>query len=178
MELQDAGKEEFSYIGRLYKSAFPRDERAPFFMIKRKALQGKARALVAKENGIVLGFAYVICYEDLVYLFYFAVDAGRRGSGNGSRILQLLKEKYAGKRIFLAREQLDEKAGNYEERLKRHAFYLKNGFQDLPHKIREASVVYDIMGVGGVVSPEEYAALIENWCGRFIRRVVRLEIIV
>ncbi len=51
MELCRANKNDYRLIKKLYISAFPRDERAPFFMLKKRAFQGKAEMLAAEENG-------------------------------------------------------------------------------------------------------------------------------
>lgn len=176
MTLETAGKNDYAQIKRLYRRAFPREERAPFFIMKKRALEGKGEALVAKEDGEFIGFLYLITYKDLVYLFYFAIDDSRRKKGYGSRILQQLKQRYEGKRLFLAREKLDKSAPNYQQRVKRHEFYMKNGFHDMPYQIREASVIYDVMGVGGDVSAKEYDELILSWSGKIIKRMIKMSL--
>ncbi len=175
--LEEAGAADYPKVKALYKSAFPREERAPFFLMKRRAQSGRGQLLIARDGGMFTGFAYIICHLDMAYLFYFAIVQGKRGAGYGTRILKELQEKYRGKRLFLAREQLDESAHNYEQRVKRHEFYLRNGFEDLHCKIKEASVVYDVMGIGGGISAQEYEALISSWSGRWVRRLVDMRII-
>ncbi len=168
---------DYKEIKELYKTAFPAAERAPYFMVKKKAKAGKGTLLIAKDKDAFVGFTYLLCYLDLVYIFYLAIDSSQRGKGYGSAILSALQKKYNGKKIFLAREQLDEKSNNYEQRVKRHVFYLQNGFEDLPCKIKEASVVYDVMGIGGAVSAAEYEALITDWTGKLVRKIVDMRII-
>lgn len=177
MILQPASREDYRQIKELYLTAFPDDERAPFFLIRLRAMQGRAEMLTAKEGAEFIGFAYVVTDRDMVYLFYFAIDSGKRGSGNGSQVLKLLKERYAGKRFFLAREQLDKQAENYEERVRRHQFYLKNGLSDLPNRIQEASVIYDIMGIGGSISAAEYDRLIRRWSGWLLKKMIKMQIL-
>lgn len=164
-------------IKRLYKTAFPREERAPFFFIKRKAKDGKADMLAAKDDGEFVGFLYLVCYLDMVYLFYFAIDDPKRGMGYGSRLLKLLQDSYPGKRIFLAREQLDENADNYAQRVRRHEFYLRSGFNDFSCKLKEAGVIYDVMGIGKDILAEEYDALISSWCGKRYKSIMDMRII-
>ncbi len=168
---------DYKKIKRLYKTAFPREERAPFFFIKRKAKAEKADMLVAKDGDEFVGFLYLVRYLDMVYLFYFAIDDSKRGMGYGSRLLKLLQDSYPGKRIFLAREQLDVNAANYAQRVKRHEFYLHSGFTDFSCKIKEASVIYDVMGIGKDVLAEEYDALILNWCGKRYKSLMDMHII-
>ncbi len=172
-----SGKETLKKIKKLYGGAFPREERAPFFMLASGARKGKGEMLAAKDNGEFVGFAYTICYGDLVYIFYLAVESGKRGKGYGGKILSHIKELYHGKRIFLAREQLDESADNFKQRLSRHKFYLNNGYRDLNCHIKEANVVYDVMGIGGKVTAAEYDALITGWSGKLVRKIIDMRII-
>ena len=173
MTLEIAEKQDYQKIKARYLSAFPPEERPPFFFLKRKAGQ----MLVAKEDGQFLGFVYLVCHKDMVYLFFFAVEASHRGQGYGSQILQLVKEQNAGKRIFLAREPLDDQADNAAQRRSRHQFYLRNGFTDLPIQIVEQGYVFDAMGIGGNISAKDYDGLINGWCGKFLRSFLRMHVI-
>lgn len=168
---------DYGKIKELYLTAFPRDERAPFSLIRRRARQGRADMLCAYDGEEFVGFAYMVCLRDLAYLFYFAIDESRRGMGYGSAVLAELKKRYEGKRLFLAREQLDESADNYGQRARRHEFYLRNGFEDKRFQIKEASVIYDAMGIGGEVSAKEYRELIEHWNGKLMRKLIDMRII-
>ena len=177
MELRRANKNDYRSIKKLYISAFPRDERAPFFMLKKRAFQGKAEMLAAEENGEFIGFAYAITYRDMVYVFYLAVAKGKRGQGYGGKILGLLKKHFEGKALFLAREQLDDKAENIRERINRRNFYLANGFKDLPYRIREATVIYDLMSTDEEINIKDYNILIKDWAGPVLSRLVKLEVL-
>ncbi len=159
----------------LYLRAFPAEERAPFWVMKRRALQGRGELLVARQDGTFAGFAYVVGNARAAYLFFFAIADGQRGRGYGSAVLAALKERYAGKALFLARETLDEQAENYDQRTRRHAFYLRNGFCDLPLFIQEAGVTYDVMGVGGAPRPEDYKSLMRAWAGPVLTRLVPMQ---
>lgn len=172
-----ATKKDIKLVKNLYKSAFPRDERAPYFVLERRRVKGLADMMVAKFDGDFAGFCYVVCNSRLAYVFYLAVVPNKRGQGIGSKILQAVGEKYADKKIFLARETLDESADNYAERIARHEFYLKNGFCDIDRRLKEASVVYDVMSMGGDVTPEEYAELIRAWGGKIMTAAVDMRII-
>lgn len=162
-----ASSPEYKQVQSLFLSAFPKEERPPFRLLKRRAAQGRGDMLCAKEDDAFVGFAYMICHDDLAYLFFLAVDEGQRGKGYGSAILSAIKERYAQCRIFLAREMLDPSASNIDQRVKRRAFYLRNGFLDLPCRIKEADVVFDAMSMDGRgITAPEYHALIVNWTGR------------
>ena len=60
-----------------------------------------------EEGEQFIGFLHVVVHSDLVYLAFFAIDEACRGKGYGSQSLQLLKQRFAGKRILVAREALD-----------------------------------------------------------------------
>lgn len=177
MILEQARREDISQVKRLYLSAFPKEERPPFFLLRRGLKRQGGELLVAKENGKLLGFAYLVGTQSLGYLFFFAMEENCRGLGYGSEVLRLLKQRYCGKRLFLAREMLDETADNYTQRLRRHSFYLRNGFSDLTCQIQEGPVCFDVMGIGGEVSPQEYAELMDAWGGKWLRKCIPMYLI-
>lgn len=175
--LKKAEKAEYRKIKALFLGAFPPEERPPFFMLKRGVDKGNGDMLTAWDGNEFVGFVYLITNTVVAYLFYFTIEEDKRGMGYGSAILAEIRKIYEGKRIFLARESLDEAAENYAERVRRHKFYLRNGFSDLSVKIREASVTYDVMSIGGDITAREYDGLMTAWCGKLIRKFVCLEII-
>ena len=155
MELQRAGRGDYPALKKLYTEAFPAEERAPFWVLTRRARQGRGDFWVLRDGSRFAGLAYVICRADMAYVFYLAVEKEMRGRGLGTQAVRALIRAYEGKRLFLALERLDETAPNYAQRLSRHAFYERCGLRDLPHYIKEANVVYAIMGTGGPIRPEE-----------------------
>ena len=170
-------KSERSNIRRLYHHAFPADERAPFWLLKRRERCNNVDWWSIYDGGTWTGFFYVIHYKDLSYVFYFAIAEQFRGKGYGSQALTQLKQEYTGRRIFLAIEQLDPAAKNYNERVNRKQFYERNGFSDLHQKLREGNVVYSLLGIGGAVRKEEYKTLIRGWAGPILSRIVKMEIV-
>lgn len=179
MQLVKVSKDikEYKAIKSLYKQAFPIDERAPFWLLMRKANQSVADFWALYDEKDWIGIAYVVRYKQLAYIFYLAIAQKKRSKGYGEKVMNTLKDYYNGNRLFLALEALDETANNYEQRVKRHSFYKKCGLSDLPYKIKEASVIYDIMGTGGTVEPEEYQEMIENYLGKFFSKVIDMRII-
>lgn len=166
----------FSDIRRLYKQSFPLSERAPFWllMVRSKASIADFWALYDDKW---IGMAYVIKHKNLAYIFYFAIREEEQSKGYGEKAIALLKTKYRGCKIFLALETLDKEADNYMQRVRRHAFYEKCGLSDLPYKLKEATVTYDIMGIGGAVEPEEYCEMIGIYIGKFFSRIFNMRIV-
>ena len=179
MQLVKVSKDikEYKSIKNLYKKAFPIDERAPFWLLMRKANQSSADFWALYDEKEWIGIAYVVRYKQLAYIFYLAIAQEKRSKGYGEKVMNTLKDYYNGNRLFLALEALDETANNYEQRVKRHSFYEKCGLSDLPYKIKEAFVIYDIMGIGGIVEPEEYRGMIEHYLGKFFSKMIDMRII-
>ena len=175
--LKSAGKSDVLRIRSLYLSAFPPEERPPFFLMRHGARFGNGEMLSAYDGEEFVGFAYVVSNDAAAYLFFFAIEEAVRGNGYGSAVLDALKKRYSGRVLFLAREQLDESAENYGERVRRRQFYLKNGFSDLSVKIKEMTVIYDTMSVGGEIEPRAYARLMKKWCGSLVFYAMRIKMI-
>lgn len=161
---------DYRKISRLYRTAFPADERAPMWFMALKAERENVDFWGLYADGKWAGLAYVINENDASYLFYLALSEELRGKGLGSKALQSLLIHYEGQRLFLALEQLDEAADNFDERQKRRRFYLKNGLKPLPLTIREATVTYDVMGTGDV-KPEDYENMMKKYLGAASRLV-------
>lgn len=178
MQLKEITKKSDDYVNvkKLYNRAFPAEEKAPFWLMMKKTKKENVDfwGLYDKEKWI--GLAYVIRYNDLAYLFYLAIDYSQRGKGYGTKVMKLLQEKYMNFRLFLALETLDKNADNYNERVKRHNFYKRAGLTELPYHLREAMVVYDIMGTNGKIEPEEYGALISDYIGGFLSKIFKMRI--
>ena len=124
-----------------------------------------------------LCIGYIVSMNDLSYLFYFAVEQNLRGRGLGSAALRALLQKYYDNRLFLAIEETTPAAENYEQRLKRKEFYLKNGFSPLGKKLIEGEVTYEVLGNKGDVTADEYDKLIESFSGKLLKRIVTMKIV-
>ena len=70
--------------------------------------------------------------------------------------LRYLKENNPVKTILLNVELLDETAPNYPERVRRMAFYSKNGFQDTGYNIREVGGVFRVLSSTGGMDAKAY----------------------
>ncbi|MGN0308556.1 MAG: anaerobic sulfite reductase subunit AsrA [Lachnospiraceae bacterium] len=123
---------------KLYNEAFPKDERIPIWLLKILVRKNKAKFYGIYDNEKFVGLVYNIFYKDIVFVFYLAIDKGNRGQGYGTKVLDSIKQKYKNSRIILCIEPVDENSDNYEQRVKRKNFYLKNGFEDFYYaRIRE-----------------------------------------
>ena len=78
-------------IYRLYRQAFPRDERKPFSIIRKMCKEGRTIVWLARTtDGRFAGMASTIESPDITLLDYFAIAPKLRIQGYGSVFLQRL----------------------------------------------------------------------------------------
>lgn len=75
---------EYKYLKQLYRKAFPKAERLPWFFLMKRAQKQFIEFIAFYDDDNFVGFAYNITRNDLTYIFYLAVDAKYRGQGFGS----------------------------------------------------------------------------------------------
>ena len=175
--LRRADRRDAKRLRALYVEAFPPEERAPFGRLVRRARGGRADFWNLYDGEEWGGMVYVLTREDLAYVFYLAVDAGRRDRGAGSGAIRALREQYPGRRLFVGLERPDPEAGNSEQRERRRAFYARCGMKELPYTLVEVGVEFMMMGFGGPVEPEEYRAMVDAWLGWPLRRFIDMRIV-
>lgn len=162
-------------IYRLYLKAFPKNERKPFLFILLKQWRGTTEVLSIKNNkGEFLGLAITALHNDLVLIAYFAVSYTQRGGGIGSKALQLLKERYSNKKIFLEIENTEiSNVPNLEERIKRKNFYLKNDMKEMPFIVSFFGTEMEVLTYNFPITFEEYHSVYKKEFGKIISRRVR-----
>ncbi len=146
---------ELGIVRALYEKSFPPDEIPPFEM-----LIGWERATLFAiyDDDRFVALADTVERKTLVYLFFLAVEEKEQNKGYGSKILSDLKERYKGKTLFLLAEEHNEEEPNYEERLRRFAFYEKNGFRTQNERILDFGVWYEILYTDQVVTKWQFDA--------------------
>lgn len=175
MEFIDAKKYK-RQIKNLYKSAFPKEERAPLFLLFKKAEAGKALFYAVLEDNEFIGLVYIITTKKLAYIFFLAVEEENRSKGYGSKILESVKKMYPEKTVILEIEDTEkEDAENISERLKRLEFYERNGFVRLHHKVNEAGVDFELLGTDNTVNLAEFLELMKNYLGRFLFKIIYIK---
>ena len=145
-------------IMQLYEMAFPEDEQIPWDDLMRLVgempldftayYDGEAdeqipwddlMRLVGEmpldftayyDGEAFIGFTIVYPRKSFNWFWYFAVREELRGEGYGQQILTQLIERYKGQPFVLDMESTTQVCNNLEQRRKRQAFYLRNGFRD------------------------------------------------
>ena len=162
-------------IQDLYVEAFPQAERKSFELLLKTRDNGQAEILsVENENNDFLGLAITAQYQDMVLLDYFAISPNQRSSGVGSKVFQLLKQRYADKRFFLEIERTDIVADNQLQRQKRKAFYLKNGMQNMPFLVDLFGVEMEILTHNCELNFDDYFTLYHSLFGEKISQYISL----
>lgn len=146
--------EKFSEIERLYRAAFPREERVPMDTL----LEADAPYdFIACYDGAVLcGFYSALTFGDITHILFLAVEEKLRDHGYGSQILAEIGKAYAGNRVILDVEMVDPEADNNEQREQRIAFYMRNGYHHSGISYGWRGVMYEILILDGTISEEEF----------------------
>ncbi len=169
-----SGLIEWFKIYNLYQSAFPASEKKPFSMIRTMWKKGKSDVWYCEEDGKFAGLVITINGPEKILLDYLAVAKNRRGQGIGSGILKKMREKYAGKGVFLEIETVDETAENYEERKRRKQFYLSNGMTPLNVFVELFGVDMELLGFECYLTFEEYHDFYRDnyseWAAEHVKR--------
>lgn len=115
-------------VKALYESAFPKEERIPWWLLVASSRRKGIGLSAWLDGDIFCGFTAWVTVENMHFLLFFAIVEEQRGKGCGSAILTELQKRYPA--VALNVELLDPAAENYSQRLRRFAFYRKNGFYD------------------------------------------------
>lgn len=144
--IEDGG-EDFDAIMEIYERLFPPAEKIPHEILLHTAQQDFAQLKVYKEGETICGFSFIVKDENLTYLWFLAVNDSIQSKGYGSKILQLLKEEHSDKPFVLSIEDPSEEgAENTSQRMRRQAFYEKNGFVVTGVRLISSETKFLVMG--------------------------------
>lgn len=126
-------------IGR---EAFPPEE----YVSPRSFLGDEEIAVIAMTEGeTAVGYMCAGLYDGLTYLFFLAVAEGYRGEGRGAAALSELRSLRPGVPVIVDPELAGSGSENYEMRLRRRAFYLRNGFYPTGTGMRYNGVSFELL---------------------------------
>lgn len=136
-------------IKHLYQSAFPVEEQIPWDDLMRLVEQMHLDFTAYYEDDNLIGITIVYPRPSYNWFWYFAVSEELRGKGYGQQIMTLLIEKYKGQSFVLDMESpYQDPCPNPEQRKRRHAFYLRNGFRDTEVYRSYGDVTMTVMMMG------------------------------
>ena len=156
-------KENENYIPNiqtLYESSFPEDEQVPFFRLKEQAQTELSDIYAIFDKNEFIAMLCTVYYEDIIFLWYIAVEEKYQNQGYGSLILKEMQERYKEYRLVLNIEIAENQI-----QLKRKNFYIKNGFKECGFYTEEYGVKYEMLYYGNKITYPEYEKMMRNYSG-------------
>lgn len=163
---------DYKRIKKLYKKAFPSEQRLPLWFLSLRALKSRVEFLAIYDQNEFIGFFYLVNHQEITFVLYLAVAAEHRGKGYGSKVLYELSELKKGQKIILDIESPYEDAANYEQRIKRKKFYLKNNYNFIGLIMEEDKEKYEVLSLEGKkVEEAEYITLLKDFYTPLLFRI-------
>lgn len=157
------GSKTYRDVRRLYLSAFPPEERRSLFSLWLLSTMRPGVSLdVYLDKTALCGFSLTVDSEKYLYISFIAVDPALRGKGCGSQMLEHLHQSHPGKAMLVEVEAPEETASNYTQRVKRIAFYQRNGFYDLNRTITGRGVTYRLLSTDPDFDREAYRRIFDQ----------------
>ena len=136
---------QYQLVKELYEASFPVQERISWPWMVWMSLLGQADFLAYYDGQDFAGFSYSLRSKTTYYLLFLAIPGQHQSKGYGRQILQEAARRAGHRPVFLVIEPLDESADNHTIRLKRLAFYEKNGYQLTDYLYYENLEVYQVL---------------------------------
>lgn len=177
--LKDAWNEgRLEEVRRLYEASFPEAEKKPFSFMLEKRQEGFFDILAIEDGqGDFSGLAIMLLSGDLALLDYLAIDPKRQGGGLGGRTLEELEKRYGAERIVVEIERTTGAAGeaadNRKDRLRRKAFYLRNGLTPSDLLVELMGVEMEVLTYGRKLTFQEYYDMYDRVIPGDIHKMVR-----
>ena len=102
------------------------------------------------DNENFIGFTYMATLNNIVFIFFLAVNDNIRCKGYGSEILKTIKEKYINHKIIISINRAD-----YNKKLKLQNFLSKNDFSYTGYLMKSGDKEQDIMIANGDFNKRE-----------------------
>ena len=155
------GTEHFHAAGHINQQAFPEGQRIPLEIFLPFAEQQLLDVKCLCEGSLVVGFYVLIPDEQIRFLSFLAIDPQHRSQGYGSEVLRRLKVDAKNRPLTLCIESLDCRAENIQQRVKRKAFYLRNGFHETGHHQSFHGNQYEVLCSSETYSHRAFLALMK-----------------
>ena len=143
-------------VMELYEEAFPPAERMPFdLMLEINKLDNVDLCSVYDDDEFV-AFYLLVTYNKVAYVSFLAVVPDKRGHNYGSMIMDLIKESYPDHSILIDEEPVTPESDNYEQRVARERFYLRNGFKSTGYIVTAYGQDYEILSTSNDFELSDY----------------------
>lgn len=131
-------------INSLSKKSFPIEEYLDPIKLVDMAKEDDFKFLSLVDNDDFIGFMAIKIYKEFTYLFFLTIEESYRCKGYGAKAISLIKEMYPNKKHTVDFEKVNENASNYEQRIKRRKFYLRNGYKETGLYLSYLNVEYEV----------------------------------
>ena len=127
-------------VKKIYYESFEKEERFPFWLLKTCSKEDNVLFNAIYDNSELIGFQYIIKYDNVAYLMYLAISESKRNMGYGSEILKQLNNSHNN--ILLSIEKPNKKM---DIKYRRKQFYLRNGFISTNKFLIDNNVEYELL---------------------------------
>ena len=140
----------------LYLTSFPAAERKSIRRILRMRRDGRAKVWAIRRDGKFSGLLMTMESPHLVQLDYLTVCKKARNSGLGAEALSLLREKLAGRPLFVEIESPFTPGPDQTLRQRRRGFYLRAGMTPLHILAGVYEVEMELLGIDCSLTFQQY----------------------
>ena len=145
-------------IREIYERSFPKEERMPFFMMLGMSCLWNTQFLSFYDGETLCGLAYLAAMGRQTFLMFFAVEENIRSLGYGGRILEQIQALHPKNKIIVSIEPCGADAEYLENRVRRKAFYLRNGYKETGYFMKLAGQEQEILIKNGLFSKRGFTA--------------------
>lgn len=135
---------EYKDICRLMRTAFPKNEQIPMWLLRVLALRKNVNFRSFYEDDQFCGVLYTAEDNKYIFVLYLAVNDRIRSKGYGTKILDWLKQN-TEKIIVLNVEAINPSVENALQREKRISFYSRNGIFDTGCRFIDEGETYFVL---------------------------------
>ena len=114
-------------IEEIYVSSFLKEDRMPFRLMILMSYLWNTEFLAFYDD-VLCGFVYMATIRKQSFIMFIAVKGHLHSKGYGSQILEMVQSMHPCNKIIVSIEPCDESLEDFEQRVKRKNFYLKNGY--------------------------------------------------
>ncbi len=138
-------------IQQTYITSFPKDERFPFYILRACNYDYSTAKLEAILNyDQYIGMQFVVRYDTITYLMYFAIDEAYRNNGYGGQALRSLIIR--NDNVLLCIENPTKKKSIA---YRRKNFYIRNGMYETGVFIEDTGITYEVLSSEKGFKPDE-----------------------
>ena len=139
----------------LYERAFPANERWGISAVLDDET-GISELFGFFDGELFCGFVILLNWGDIAHIIYLAVSEELRGRGYGSEVINIVRSIKPGRRLLIDIERPEQGLENNAQRLRRKAFYERNGCHEAKVYYSWRGESYEIMISGGEITSREY----------------------